>query len=219
MVQRGQLIALEGIDGAGTTTQTRKLVETFLSRGVTVLETREPTDGPIGLLLRMYLNGKLRPCAPEAMALLFAADRAEHYRDTMRSSLESGEHVVCDRYVWSSFAYQSVLLEDTEWVKQINDRAYPPDLVVFLRVSPRCAHGRRVSRGGLVELYDSNGLQVQVAKEYEELVSYYSQQWEIFGPNSDGCPVLVVDGEQETDKVHADIMRGVEEFLEITKEG
>src|SRR5574341_1198614 len=91
------LIALEGIDGAGTTTQAALLCDWLRGMGTRVHRTQEPSAGPIGQLLRLLLRGPLR-VDPAAVALLFAADRLDHLAREIEPQLASGAHVVTDRY-------------------------------------------------------------------------------------------------------------------------
>src|SRR6185503_20411145 len=103
---RGALIVLEGVDGAGTTTQVRLLAERLRARGSRVHTTAEPSSGPIGKLLRRALSGRLTDGdAPDAarpswqtLALLFAADRLDHLAREVEPELAAGAIVLCDRY-------------------------------------------------------------------------------------------------------------------------
>lgn len=176
---RGLFIALEGIDGAGTTTQSALLVDWLRNQGEAVHATREPSDGPVGVLLRQVLRhrvvvsdgeGRSRPLDPGAVALLFAADRVDHLDAEVRPSLDRGIHVVTDRYLGSSLAYQSLDLPGP-WVRSINGRADPPDLTVLLRIDARRALAR-VSRrqGDARELYERDETLTRVAATYDALV-------------------------------------------------
>src|SRR5215510_4380033 len=117
----GRLIVLEGIDGAGTTTQAGKLVEALRREGRDAHLTREPSDGPIGRLLREILSGKHAPVDATTMALLFAADRADHLQREVEPALKRGAVVVSDRWYHSSLAYQGSE-EDREWILTVNGR-------------------------------------------------------------------------------------------------
>jgi len=171
MSSRGLFVVLEGIDGAGTTTQAERLSAALRAEGRRVLTTREPSDGPLGTLLRQALGGRLvlpggaGALAPETLALLFAADRTDHLAAQVRPALEAGAVVICDRYVLSSLAYQGAQLPP-RWVEAINAFAEPPDLTLFLEVDPEVASRRRASRGGDAELFDDERLQARVAREY-----------------------------------------------------
>jgi dTMP kinase len=126
-------VVLEGLDGAGTTTQLRLAGEKLAGLGVPHLCTGEPTDGAVGTLLRRILRQELQ-ADPDTVALLFAADRTEHLRapgQGMLARLQAGELVICDRYLFSSLAYQTAAC-DFDFVLSLN-RAFPlPRHVVFL---------------------------------------------------------------------------------------
>lgn len=180
-----RFIVIEGIDGAGTTTQTTRLVDGLLSRGVKACGTREPSKGPIGKLIRFALTGDLmsesRWGLPEglplphvmtwsAMAALFAADRLDHVQSTINPALQAGYTVICDRYLLSSLAYQSASsphgIHSLTWLRAMNMEARRPDLTIVLDVDPKVAKARRQSRGSKPELFDSDELQEQLAKLY-----------------------------------------------------
>ena len=184
---QGHLIVLEGVDGAGTTTHTRRLVDSLQQAQVPVRATQQPSAGPMGALLRMVLGGRLssagmsgpRPPAWDTMALMFAADRLDHLENEIIPNLRDGVTIVCDRYYHSSLAYQSVTSggapEALEWIKAINSRASAPDLVLVLDVSPDVAAARRRQRGG-GEIYDDAELQQRFGTFYSDLETHYPQE-------------------------------------------
>lgn len=141
---RGRFIVIEGIDGAGKTTQARALVSWLRAGGVPAIFTREPSDGPVGRLIREVLRGGL-PMDARTLALLFAADRLDHVAREVEPRLGKGEWVVSDRYVLSSLVYQK-LDAPAEWVRALNRFAPAPDLTVFLRLAPRAALARMDAR-------------------------------------------------------------------------
>lgn len=162
----GKLFAIEGIDGAGTTTQARMLGEWMNTSGLPAHVTCEPSNGPVGQLLRQILRHEIQQMDAAAIALLFAADRLHHLRAEISPNIQRGRHVVTDRYVYSSLAYQSVEL-DREWVASINSRAFEPDLTIYLRVTPELARERRDSRGSAVELFETQSLQERIFAIYD----------------------------------------------------
>ena len=92
---RGLFVVLEGLDGAGTTTQCEALGQALRAAGKRVATTREPSDGPVGMLIRQALTGRLglgrgAPLTPDAMALLFAADRVDHVASEIEPALKKG---------------------------------------------------------------------------------------------------------------------------------
>ena len=112
----GVFVVVEGIDGSGSTTHTKLLGKALRQRGLKVVETCEPSAGPIGALIRQVLQRRLfvadasgpREFAWSTMALLFAADRMDHLDSTVVPALREGAVVLSDRYDLSSLAYQSV---------------------------------------------------------------------------------------------------------------
>jgi len=173
-VSKGKFLVLEGIDGAGTTTQAALLQAWLGSRGIKAIITREPSDGPVGSIIRNALRSRIRlpetagsgPLAQETIALLFAADRVDHLRSEIFPAIERGVWVISDRYVDSSVAYQGTLI-DIDWVAAINRYASSPDLTFFLRVDVGVAlkriGGSRVGR----ELFETKELLQRVAKGYD----------------------------------------------------
>ena len=114
-----------------------------------MLTTREPSDGPVGVLIRQSLTGRVLPggagpLAPETLALLYAADRTDHLHARVRPALEAGQVVLSDRSVLSSLAYQGASLP-MKWVESINAHALPAGLTLFVHVSLRVAAQRRAA--------------------------------------------------------------------------
>ncbi len=176
---RGRLVVLEGIDGAGTTTHVARLAEKLRSVRVPVRMTREPSDGPVGTLVRQVLTGRLvapggRAPGWQTMALLFAADRMDHVESTIEPFIAEGGVVLSDRYDASSLAYQSVssgahARDALEWIRTLNRFVRRPDLTIVLDVPPEIAAERRLSRGEAAQLYDQNEVQRALAEFYRHL--------------------------------------------------
>jgi dTMP kinase len=207
---RGKFIVIEGCDGAGTTTQAKRLAEYLRARGRTVLETREPTDGAIGTLIRSCAKGETlgrcgQPMTERAMALLFAADRVDHVDNEIFPALACGQWVVSDRYLGSSLVYQGMAGSiDLGWVQQINGHALQPDLTIVLEVSEATARARRLARGGPADRYEEDGRQAAIHRGYARL-----------GTNFEGGYVALVDGEQSVAAVAERIRNFVEVYLGV----
>lgn len=173
----GKFIVLEGIDGSGTTTQRVRVAERLRARGHEVHETREPSDGPIGTLTRGLLAeipGRPRTVDAAALALLFAADRLEHLAREIEPALARGAVVLCDRYVVSSWVYQSLDC-DSAWVTALNEQARWPDLTLVLDIGPVAAmarvRARRYASGEPLERFDDAAAQHRIAAGYREILS------------------------------------------------
>jgi dTMP kinase len=180
--RRGKFIVFEGIDGAGTTTQTRMAEDWLRGQGALAHATREPSTGPIGNVIRHALSGRLvahqgvgrtAPVSPETVALLFAADRLDHLQSEIEPALAEGRHVICDRYVLSSLAYQAVDV-DLKFVRAINAKAATPDVTFFLRVQPEVAMARIAERAGR-DRFETLAFQKKVAARYDALIEAYRE--------------------------------------------
>src|SRR5271165_1623133 len=179
MSRRGRFVVLEGLDGAGTTTQAARLARALRRGGHRVVLTREPSSGPVGVLLRRALGqGQRSPfrgaLSEAALALLFAADRLDHLASTVEPALASGAVVVSDRYVLSSFAYQGRKLS-LPWLEALNAQAPAPDLTLFLQVRPRVAAVRRRLRGGPAQRFDDARTQAAVARAYQAVMARHAR--------------------------------------------
>jgi dTMP kinase len=167
----GRFVVLEGLDGAGTTTQCDRIAAALTAQGIPVVTTREPSDGPIGQQLRLALTGRLGlphrrgALTEDTLALLFAADRMDHLAAIIEPAIERGAVVLCDRYLLSSLAYQGTALP-MAWVETINARARRPDLTLFLEVDAKTASRRRSVRGGEAEHFEADARQVRIARQY-----------------------------------------------------
>ncbi len=174
-LNRGKLIVFEGIDGAGTTTQAKLLGQWMEKRGLSTHLTAEPTQGIIGKHIRQLLSGNTEPVDPACLALLFAADRLDHLTAEVNPKLDQGTHVVMDRYVYSSLAYQSLQC-DLPWVAHINSHAPEPDLIIYLRIGASLAQKRLQSRGQPEEIFEKLNLQERIAKQYD---SFFGEDMDV----------------------------------------
>ncbi|MBP8811820.1 MAG: dTMP kinase [Kofleriaceae bacterium] len=198
-----KLVVLEGLDGAGTTTQARRLAAALTADGRRCHVTREPSDGPIGRLIREMLTGG-HAIADQAIdqatfSLLFAADRVDHLQREIEPALAAGTLVISDRYYHSSLAYQGTGAERT-WITTLNQRARRPDLTLFLRVAPEVAAARRVAAGRTEELFEAIAMQRRVAAGYDAVMAALAEA---------GERIVVLDGEADLDAVTAAIVAAV----------
>lgn len=190
-MKEGKFIVFEGIDGSGVSTHSAMLREWLVEKRHRVLLTAEPTDGPVGALIRQILRGftniKKRP---DILALLFAADRLYHVfqhpygtikdesREGIKNALHEGYIVIGNRYLLSSLAYQSIpsggVKVDMEWLARVNNPngGIPiPDLTIFLDVPPKESISRIQSGRQRYELFEN----------YDDLEAVYQRFKEIIG--------------------------------------
>ncbi len=196
-----RLIVLEGLDGAGTTTQVKRLVEHVRATGGKAHATREPSDGPVGRLIREMLVGEHaipgQKIAQSTFGLLFAADRLDHLQREVEPALAAGATVISDRWYHSSLAYQGTGA-DRDWIATLNARARRPDLTIFLKVRPEVAAQRRVAAGRVEELFEDLRMQQEVDAGYRATIA------ELIAA---GETIETIDGELPEDQVFAAILR------------
>ncbi|MBI5509698.1 MAG: dTMP kinase [Deltaproteobacteria bacterium] len=197
---QGLLIALEGIDGSGTTTQGATLAEALAARGLTVHLTAEPSVGPVGEVIRRVLRGELS-MSSRVLAMLFAADRIDHLEREIAPQLDRGAVVISDRYLLSSLAYQS-LDNPLDWVIEQNRLARRADLNVLLRVTAETAARRRAARGAPDERFDALDLQRKIATAYDRVSTL-----------ANVGPTAALNGELERDAVAADLLYVVDDLF------
>jgi len=218
---RGTFIVLEGIDGAGTTTQLNALREHFQKTGRKPFFTHEPSDGPVGMLIRLALQGRLaggrfalhdpadaaQPASADfdrtALALLFAADRADHVATQVKPNLDAGRIVVCDRYLLSTLAYQGQSC-DAEWLLEINRPAVTPDLTLFLDIPPSAAEARMRASRWKKDMFETQDEQGAIRAAYLRYIE--------MGVDKVG-EVRVIDSSREADVVSTELIACVEDFL------
>jgi dTMP kinase len=187
----GRFIVIEGGDGAGTTTQAQMMNEWLHREGYLAHLTREPSDGIVGKLVRKALADQTlghlgRPLPNESIALLFAADRADHWANEIQPLLNEGVNVICDRYLYSSLAYQG-LEHPIEWIRALNAPFPAPDLLLYIDVSPEVSAQRRHHRGLEEDRYETNDFQKQLADVYQAICQQASAR--------------LIDGNQRIDLV------------------
>lgn len=195
-----RLIVIEGLDGAGTTTQAKRLVEHVRAKGGKAHGTREPSDGPVGRLIREMLTGNHaipgQKLSQSTFGLLFAADRLDHLQREVEPRLAAGELVVSDRWYHSSLAYQGTGAE-RDWITMLNARARRPDLTIFLEVRPEVAAHRRAAAGRVQELFEDLRMQEEVAAGYKATIAELMAQ---------GERIETIDGEASPDHVFSAIV-------------
>ena len=184
VIQKGFWV-LEGLDGAGTTTQLKNLEKALTEKGIKVHSTCEPTKYETGKFLRQVLSGEVK--VPQStVAYLFAADRDNHLNNPeygIISHLNAGEIVISDRYLFSSLAYQSIGFEYKRIV-ELNSQFPLPEYVIYIDTPVSDCISRIDSRGQAKEIYEKSEYQKKVHENYEKVFSVLPA----------GCKLLRIDG-------------------------
>jgi dTMP kinase len=209
----GKLIVFEGLDGSGQTTQAQLLAKWFMDkRNQLAFYTKEPTDGPVGSLLKLVLSNRLvcangnkkhGPLDEITMALFFAADRADHLHNEITAKLKDSIQVIADRYYLSSLAYQSLAV-DYDWIKEINKHTLRPDLTFFLDVPPLVCVKRMQAQRWHVELYEDLSNLERVHSNFMQSI-----QKQII----EGERIEILDGNQPAKDVHKQVVKKTKAFL------
>ena len=189
-------IAIDGIDGTGKTTQAAKLVKRMNDEGLNVELTKEPTDGPIGSIIRSMLSSSAERPSLLSLQLLFTADRNEHviaYKGVMGSK---DVILVSDRYYFSTVAYGSASGISAEYLKLINSIFPKPDLSIIFEAKPEIVMGR-IDRRGQKEIFEHveflNKVQAAYRSEFPDAV--------------------FIDATKPLEAVHEDVYAAVKGFL------
>ncbi len=208
---KGTFIVIEGIDGAGKSTQAEMLAQK-LEEDHEVYLTQEPSESSVGNFIREEILGNEANSGiidgetldPKSEVLLFSSDRAEHCKKIIESALEEGKIVVSDRYVFSTYAYQAAREDiDLEWLREVNSFTISPDLVVLLDLPVKEGLKRLDEDLDTIESVES--IQHKARDNYMDLSEEYDE-------------IKVVDGKKSIDKVHDDIYKLVKNFLKKKEE-
>jgi dTMP kinase len=195
-MRRGKLIAFEGIDGSGKTTVSTRAYQAVKSNGIQAVYTFEPTYSKVGSIVHLVLNGDIE-ASGEFQALMFAADRVNHFQTEIGPELEAGRHVLVDRYVHSSIAYQGALLNDEEWVRIINKNVPAPDLAIYIDIEPKIGLRRKGKRS----IYEKPDLLGDIRVAYKKMVA--------------GGELVEVDGSKPEDEVFDEVWKLMSEELRL----
>ncbi len=197
---RGRFIVMEGLDGSGKSTHVRNLAKRIMEQeGRQVFATAEPTDSVVGGLIREALAGSITR-GPEELAALFLADRITHNvgaKNGIEMYLQSGVDVICDRYYYSSMAYQG-MDTDFEWVRDMNLRCpliKRPDMCIFLDLDP-AACVEHIHKGRVhFEIYEDSVETIErTRRQFEKTFASLGPEEHIFTVDA-ARPKDVVDDE------------------------
>jgi dTMP kinase len=194
-MNKNLFIALEGIDGSGKSTQLKLLKEKFEQAGHRVHTTCEPTDSPIGKIIRDIFTHKME-ADHRTIAALFVADRLDHILNKtngLLKMLEDGYVVISDRYYFSSYAYQSAHVE-LDWVIKANSLSAAllrPDLNVYIDITPEQSIERIKKGREKIELYETLENLRNVRDKYFEVMDLLNGDEKVFVTDGNRMPEAI----------------------------
>lgn len=206
MDKKGKFIVFEGIDGSGKSTQIRFLADKLKEAGIPYEITAEPSEGPIGVMIRQILTGECK-MDNRVIAALFAADRLDHIlneEDGLLHKIENGTTVICDRYYFSSYAYNGVDMP-MEWVISANSqssRLLKPTVNIFIDLDPDTALERIARNRQCTELFEKKSRLEKVRENY----------FEVFEKMQDEM-VVIIDGNQTPEAMAEEIWQKIKGYL------
>ncbi|ODS39613.1 MAG: dTMP kinase [Candidatus Altiarchaeales archaeon WOR_SM1_79] len=201
-MENGKFITFEGIDGSGLTTQAGLLKGWLADKGYEVYLTKEPTSGPVGVQIKLALSKRLK-VDTTTLALLFAADRMDHLHNDVLPKINEGVIVICDRYLLSSYSYQSID-NDLEWLREINSRAKKPDLTILFDVPVLISQRRMRKQRWHVELFEEADKLEKVRENYLRIAKDLRE---------DGEVIETVDGNKPIENVRDDVIKIIESVI------
>ncbi len=191
-------IVFEGIDGAGTSTQIKKICEKNPQK---FFQTAEPTSLETGKFLRRMLGGEFS-VDEKTNSFLFAADRAEHLygKNGIIEQINNGKTVISDRYLFSSLAYQSISCGE-ELPKLLNSTFPLPEILFFFEIDPEISLKRVDFRNEKKEIYEKIETQKKIAMEYEKIISEYENN------PSCGMKIIRIDAAKSIEEISETISK------------
>jgi len=194
-MKKNLFIAFEGIDGSGKSTQVKLLSDKLKEDGHKVYSTFEPTDSPIGSIIRNVFNHRIE-ADHRTIAGLFVADRLDHLLNKTNGILkkmEEGYTVITDRYYLSSYAYHGAHMP-LDWVIEANSLSAEllrPDLNIFVDVPIEVSINRITNNRNSIELYETSENLRKVREKYFEVIEHLKGKENIFVTDGDRLPELI----------------------------
>jgi len=197
-MKKNFFIAFEGIDGSGKSTQVKLLKEKLEAAGLKVYTTCEPTESPMGKMIRDIFSHRIE-ADHRTIAALFVADRLDHLLNKTNGilkMLEDGYTVITDRYYLSSYAYQSPYM-DLNWVIQANSLSaglLRPDLNVYIDILPEISIERLNKGRTSIELYETLDNLKNVRDKYFEIIELLKDEEQVFVIDGNKNPEAIAIG-------------------------
>ena len=208
---RGALLVVEGGDGAGRSTQVALLRNAIERLGYPTTEFGLKRSHLVGNELSRAMASNV--ICPRTLGLFYATDFADQLEHVVVPALRAGFVVVADRYIYTLIARDIVRGADPAWIRGVYDFALIPDLIFYLRVSPKILAQRTLMKSGCLNYWES-GMDVQRSGDMHECFIYYQNRiWQQAQGMSEEYGFQVVNGNRDAQAVHRDIIEMVRPFL------
>ncbi len=207
MNKRPLFIVIEGADGSGKTTQIEILKKKFKDLQLKIMDTHEPSDGPVGMLIRNVMKERIQT-DPSTVAALFIADRLDHINNPingMKNRLKNGYNIICSRYYFSNFAFQSEFVP-IDWLVHCNSlcKSYlKPDIIFYLSVDPVTCNNRLTNGRVDIEIYETLEKIIKTHREFLTAFEKYGQDENIH----------IIDGNKSIEDTSHQIWSVIENHL------
>mgnify|MGYP003571260717 CR=1 FL=1 len=224
-MNKGKFIIFEGIDSCGKSTQIKLLQKKFSKYNIPIMFTREPSNGPIGRLIRReYLSGKRKENGG-IINKLCEIDRMDHIlneNNGISKNLKNGINVICDRYILSTIAYSLYNRIDLDeklfsqkvieiYNRFLDNQGLKPDLILHIKIDPKVAIDRISKRRGTISIYEDNISKLQkIDKSYNKSISILLK--------NQLCSIVTINGEDSKKNVLNDIWHHVTSVIDVNTE-
>lgn len=209
---KGTLIVVEGGDGAGRTTQCQLLRDSIERLGYPTIEAGLKRSRLVGQELMEAMHSNV--LCPRTLGLFYATDFADQLETVIIPSLRAGFVVLADRYIYTLIARDIVRGADPEWIKEVYGFALIPDLVFYLRVSPKTLAERSLQKNGVLNYWES-GMDVQRSGDMHQCFIYYQNRlWSQFNQMKDEYNFVMINGNRDQSLIHKEMQQVVAKILE-----
>jgi len=200
----GFWLAVEGLDGSDSDKVAKLLIKKLKKEGLSPILVKEPTNGPVGKIIRQFLKKTVSSISPLLFKFLFAADREWLMNEKILPALKKGKCVVSDRCLWSSIAYQSLDLP-IHWLLEVDSRFYIPNMTYFIDVPPEICAKKIKTGKDEYQLFSTEERLVQIQDGYHWIFQKYPYWFRI------------IDGEKEKEEMIGEIFSHLRRFQKFKK--
>lgn len=210
-IVKGKLVVFEGLDGSGKGTMIRLTKNYLLARGIAkgrILVTQEPTEGKYGKKIKEMLREEKEPEKNAKKFLdLYLRDRKEHLKEQILPALQKGKIILCDRYKYSTIAYQSAQGLDRDEIVALHSRMQKPDLAIILDlpVSVALERVKRDEKRGVIEKFEKAFFLKKVRENFLDMRNIFQNE-----------NIKIINASLPADEVFKEIIKEINKLLKFS---